>query len=115
MRRVWLGLICGALIAASPCASAQDLNAAILQYNCGAPAAPPPVPNGRRASAQDFQDFVTHANAWQSQQQQIMQCVFAASAAMDTQIDARVQSYNQHISQGQQAAAAWQATASGQH
>jgi hypothetical protein len=109
MRRIWLGLVCGALIAVAPCASAQDLNAALLHYTCGAQNPPPAVPNGARASAEQMQAFVTAATAWQTAQQTYGHCLFTASSAMDAQISTRLTTHNQHVAAGQQASAAWQA------
>jgi hypothetical protein len=109
MRRFWLGLVCGALIAAAPCAAAQDLNAALQQFNCGAQTPPPAVPNGAHASAEQMRAWVTAATAWQTQQQAFGHCLFTASDAVDPQISARLTAYNQHVTAGEQASAAWQA------
>jgi hypothetical protein len=109
--RLWLGLACGLMLAAAPCASAQDLNTALAAYNCGTPAAPPTPPNGARATAQQMQSFAEHAQQWQAAQQQLGQCLQAAQNAMDARTQARVDEFNQRSSQGAQASAAWQAAA----
>lgn len=109
--RLWLGLACGAMLALAPCASAQDLNAALAAYNCGVPAPPPTAPNGARATQQQLQSFAEHAQQWQVAQQAIGQCLQAAQTAMDTRTQARVDEFNQRSSQGAQASSAWQAAA----
>ena len=111
MRRLWLGLACGLMVAAAPCAFAQDLDTALAAYNCGTPAAPPAPPNGARATQQQMQSFAEHAQQWQAAQQAIGQCLQTAQNAMDARTQARVDEFNQRSSQGAQASAAWQAAA----
>lgn len=111
MRRLWFGLVCGLMLAAAPCASAQDLNTALVAYNCGTPAPPPAAPNGARATAQQMQAFATHAQEWQTAQQTMAQCLQTAQNAVDARTQARVDEFNQRSSQGAQASAAWQAAA----
>ena len=109
MRRLWLGLACGCALLAAPCASAQDLSAAIQAYNCGTPAEPHAAPRDSHPSQAALQAYAQQANAWQTSQQELGRCVFAAQLAMDQRSAARVDEYNQRLSQGTQAAAAWQA------
>jgi hypothetical protein len=85
------------------------MNAALARFNCGAAAAPPAVPNGRRASASDMQALQARITAWQTQQQQLGQCAATAVGAMDQQVKSRVDVYDQHGTENQQASAAWQA------
>jgi len=113
MRRWWLGLAVGALVALAPCAQAQDANAALAAYNCGTPSPPPAVPHGQRATPEQMQTFAARAQAWQTEQQAIVRCLAAAQTAMDQRTAALVDEYTQRSSQGTQAAAAWQAAAGG--
>jgi hypothetical protein len=99
------------MLAVAPCASAQDTNAALAAYNCGAPAAPPTAPNGARATQQQLQSFAQRAQEWQTAQQAIGQCLQAAQNAMDARTQARVDEFNQRSGQGAQASSAWQAAA----
>lgn len=109
MRRLWLGLACGSALIAAPCASAQDLSSAIQAYNCGTPAPPPAAPRANHPRQAELQQFAEQANAWQTSQQAIARCIFAAQATMDQRTAARVDEYNQRLNQGNQASAAWQA------
>ena len=111
MRRLWLALACGLALAAVPCASAQDANAALAAYNCGTPAAAPTPPNGARATPQQMQSFAEHAQQWQAAQVAILQCVQTAQNAMDARTQARVDEFNQRSSQAAQASTAWQTAA----
>jgi hypothetical protein len=115
MKSIWLGLACGFTLLAAPLASAQDLNAAVQAYNCGAPTQPPAAPHSEHPSARELQAFAEQANAWQTAQQAIGQCMFAAQHAMDQRTTARVDEYNQHVNQNRQAATAWQTSQSAHH
>ncbi|MFT3728303.1 MAG: hypothetical protein QM759_10820 [Terricaulis sp.] len=111
MRRLWLGLACGALLAAAPSAFAQDTNATLAAYNCGTPAEAPTPPNGQRATPQQMQSFTERAQQWQAAQVAILQCVTSAQNAMDTRTQARIDEFNQRSNQAAQAATAWRAAA----
>src|SRR5262249_34941344 len=96
-------------VLAAPCASAQDLNAALAAYNCGTLQPPPAAPQGAHPSNAALQAFAAQATAWQTAQQAFGQCMFAAQTAMDQRTAARVDEYNQRRNQGRQATAAGQA------
>jgi hypothetical protein len=115
MRRLWLGLACGFTLIAAPLASAQDLNAAVQAYNCGTPTPPPAAPRAQHPSQHDLQAWAEQATQWQTAQQALAQCMFAAQQAMDQRTTARVDEYNQHVNQNSQAAAAWQSSQSTHH
>lgn len=109
MRRLWLGLAFGVALAAAPSAFAQDSNATLAAYNCGAPAEAPRPPNGARATPQQMQSFGEHAQQWQTAQAAILQCVLTAQNVMDARTQARVDEFNQRSQQAAQASTAWQA------